>query len=114
MLEANFYPRAVKAIQEDQHTPFDLVGFLPTFIDDDDPRPAVTQLDTHYGHGGGWRDMQGFTLNDGIEPTLSYAGDPPVHAVAWWKLRDERIILFDSAWVCVVQPDGSYRIARMD
>lgn len=114
MLQPNFYPRATEWMKRKGYSAFDMVGFTPEFLSTDDPDDAVTQLDKHYGHGGGWHDFSGFTFNDGAEPTLTYPGDPPTLAVAWWKLRDERVILFDSAWVAVVQPDGSFRISRMD
>ena len=29
-------------------------------------------------------------------------------------LRKEAIMLFEYAWVMILQPDGSYEIARMD
>ncbi len=29
-------------------------------------------------------------------------------------LREETIIVFQYSWVAVVQPDGKYRVARMD
>ncbi len=111
-----FYPRAMRAIEEGRAHPFDLVGLTPQFLDEDDEADAQTQLHRNYAHGGGWNDMKGFTLvgGDGPEPQLTYPDDPPTEAVAMWRLREERIILFDHAWVAVVQPDGSMRVARMD
>lgn len=109
-----FYPRAQRAIDNGSRSPDDLTGYLPMFISESSSMSAVEQLNYHYSHGGGWHDFEGFTLHDGDEPKLLYPGDPPTLAVCQWKLRDERIILFDHAWVAVVQPDGSYRISRMD
>jgi hypothetical protein len=112
--ETKFYPRAEKAIRYGARDPFDLVGYTPTFLDPSDPDDAVAQLHKNYAHGGGWHEFEGFTFVDGDEPKLMYPGDPPTLPVAWWQLRDERIILFDHAWVAVVQPDGSFRVSRMD
>lgn len=114
MQTTHFYPRAQAALATGRVESFDLVGLTPAFISEFSDDDAVTQLDHNYRHGGGWHDFQGFTFVDGEEPKLTYPGDPPTQAVAWWQLRDERIILFDHAWVAVVQPDGSFRVARMD
>lgn len=115
MLKFHFYPRTIEHMKRTGYTAFDMLGYLPMSADELSDDDAVTQLNRNYAHGGGWNDMQGFGFNDSeAGPTLTYPGDPPTHAVAWAKLRDERIILFDSAWVAVVQPDGSFRVARMD
>lgn len=114
MLKPNFYPRAIEWMKVKGYTAFDLVGYTPMMLDESDPDDAQTQLNKNYAHGGGWNDMTGFTFNDGAQPSLTYPGDPPTLPVAWWKLRDERIILFDHAWVAVVQPNGDFRVARMD
>jgi hypothetical protein len=94
----------------------EIVGYTPSFINPDSEDDAQTQLHRNYAHGGGWHDFDGFTLSDreGDEPKLLYPGDPPTHAIAHWKLRDERIVLFEHAWVAIIQPDGSFRVARMD
>ena len=93
--------------------PFDLVGFLPTIFDADDPRPAREQVADRYRHGGGWQPITGLTMRpDGSR--LHYPGDPPFRALAYAQLRGERIIMFQSAFVAIVQPDGSYEVSRMD
>jgi hypothetical protein len=97
----------------------DALGILPTFLSDEDPRPAVEQLNANYAHGGGWHDFKGFTYHDGKEDgdcraRLEYPDDPPMREVGRTLLRDELIIVFEYSWVAVVQRDGSYRVARMD
>lgn len=91
------------------------VGFLPQFVSDYDARPACEQFDANYI--GGWHDMKvsgrGFTAFDDFMK-LRYPGDPPSHAVAETFLRDERIIVYQSAFVAVIQPDGSFRVSRLD
>jgi len=117
MIEPTYYPRAQQAFARNPRlTDLDLVGYTPQFLDSSNPDDAVAQLHTNYGHGGGWHDMRGFTLDESNPdaPLLRYPDDPPTEAVAYWKLRDERIILFDHAWVAVVQPGGSFRVSRMD
>jgi hypothetical protein len=92
---------------------FDMLGFLPEMLYQTDPRPAWKQFNEHYRHGGGWNPFKGHTLNlDRL--TLKYPGDPPMRALAETQLRDERIIVFECAWVVIIQKDGSYEIARMD
>jgi hypothetical protein len=60
---------------EHQTRPEDL-GFLPMFLDPNDPRPAKEQLHENYQHGGGWHSMPGFSIGDDLE--LCYPGDPPM------------------------------------
>jgi hypothetical protein len=90
----------------------DMLGFLPGMLNEEDPRPAREQLDTNYAQGGGWRPFQGFRmLSNG---NLAYPGDPPMQLLYETQLRNETIRFYDHAWVAIVQPDGSYEIARMD
>ena len=89
------------------------LGFLPSFLDDDNPAPAKQQLNDNYGHGGGWSPFKGFTFSPGTFD-LCYPGDPPQKLVAETYLREEHILLYDCAWVVIIQPDGSWEVARMD
>lgn len=88
------------------------LGFIPSFLSEDDPRPAQEQFNEKYGFAGGWDPFPGFTmLSDG---SLEYLGDPPLLPLAETKLRDEVIRYYNHSWVAVIQPDGSYEISRMD
>jgi hypothetical protein len=87
------------------------LGFLPSFLSKADPRPAREQIDEHYQHGGGWSPFEGFTM---YPNRLEYPGDRPMQLLAEARLRDERIRLYECDWVAIVQPDGSYEIARLD
>lgn len=91
----------------------DMLGFLPMMLDDEDPNDAKTQLHEGYSHGGGWCAFQGFTYDPEMV-TLHYPGDPPMRCIGKTKLRDEEIILFESSWVAIVQPDGNFITSRMD
>ncbi len=88
----------------------ELLGYIPSFLSENDPRPARKQFDDAYI--GGWTPFKGHTmLSNG---NLAYPGDPETPLLAETKLRDEVIRFYESSWVAIVQPDGSYEIARMD
>ncbi len=89
---------------------FEMLGFIPSFLSEKDPRPAAEQFNEHYISG--WRPFAGFTMLPNGD--LSYPEDPPTRLLAETKLRDETIRFYDCAWVAIIQPDGSYEICRMD
>ena len=90
----------------------DLIGLIPAFFEEDDPRPATAQINDRYAHGGGWHPISGWKLlNDG---SILYEGDPPLSPVAWTHLRDETIIIYRYAWVAIIATDGSFEVARCD
>lgn len=111
MIDVTFSAAAIMHIARTGATPFDLVGFVFDGLSETNPAGAVEQLDRSYAHGGGWRPLKGFSY---ANERLSYAGDPDMMLIATVKLRDETIMLFESAWVCVLQLDGSIEVARMD
>jgi hypothetical protein len=88
------------------------VGFIPSFLDESDPRPAKEQFAERY-HYGGWRPQDGFTNIKG-SPTLHYPGDPPLKPIACMRLRDEVIFVYLHGYVSIFQPDGSFEACRMD
>jgi len=88
-------------------------GLIISFLDTDDPRSAVEQFDTHYG----WHKFEGFTMDiDTKEITYGEGDDtdPPLKPISKMMFRNELIILYDHAWVAVMQPDLSWQMARMD
>jgi hypothetical protein len=91
----------------------EMLGYLPDFISPANPACARDQLDRAYAHGGGWRPFTGHTF-DKEHLTLKYPGDPPQPALATTMLRDEQIIVFNCAWVMILQKDGTFEYARMD
>jgi hypothetical protein len=91
----------------------ELLGLLPSFLHVGDPRSAREQFDANYAHGGGWNAFEGHKL-DPLTGALKYPGDPRLLPLAVTKLRDETIYFYENAWVCIVQPNGSYEVARMD
>ena len=93
----------------------DHVGMIPDFLDESDPRPAKEQIHDNYVHGGGWRNMKGFTLNWLDEtPVLQYPGDPKLRPLAVMRLREERIFVYQYGITAIIQPDGSFEAARLD
>ena len=47
--------------------------------------------------------------------SLKYPGDPPLKPIAAVsRLRDEVILFYPHDWLCVVQPDGSFEVSRVD
>jgi hypothetical protein len=86
-------------------------GLIPSFLDEDDPRSAKEQFNANYI--AGWKPFEGFTF-DLENGTLSYSGDPPMKVRSVMAFRQELILLFDFAWVLVLQPDNSWEVCRMD
>lgn len=95
-----------------QFTP-EMLGFIPSFLNDENPEPAKVQIDNNYRHGGGWQKFDGHTFDPG-RMTLSYPGDPPLQALALLNFRDEVLYFFDYAWLLILQKDGSWEVSRLD
>jgi hypothetical protein len=91
----------------------EIIGILPHWLDEGDPRPAREQLDEHYAHGGGWRPFSGFEM-DPETFAIKYPGDPAHVPLAGLMFRNELILFYESAWVAIIQRDKTYEIARMD
>lgn len=91
----------------------EMLGFLPEFWSEHNPASAKEQANRSYAHGGGWQQFKGFQMAGDFK-SIRYPGDPPMPLIAQAKLRNETILLFDCAWVAIVQEDGSYEICRMD
>ena len=89
----------------------DMLGYLPSMLNEADPRSAREQIDANYNHGGGWQPFKGHTM---LANGLAYPDDPVMPLLFETKLRDEIIRFYDCAWLAIVQPDGSYEIARVD
>ena len=91
--------------------------YLPHFFSENDPRSATEQAHAAYSHGGGWSPFTGFILHKATsegQASLKYPEDPPMRELSRASLRDETIILFESSWVAIVQPNGTYEVSRMD
>lgn len=89
------------------------LGLIPMFVSEADSRPAREQFDENYQHGGGWSPFKGHSF-DPKTFELSYPDDPPLKPIAVATLRDETIIVYDYAFVLILQKDGSFEVCRMD
>lgn len=90
----------------------EMLGYIPTFLSENNLCKAREQLDANYRHGGGWNPFQGHRMLD--NGNIQYPGDPPNRLLAEAKLRDEVIRIYENAWVAIIQADSSFEIARMD
>lgn len=93
-----------------QMTP-EYLGNIPYFFSKEDPRSAREQINDNYPFGG-WQPFKGFEL--GEDNTLVFPGDHKLVPLAQAKLREETICFYRSAWVAIIQPDGSFEVARID
>ena len=93
----------------DEHD-IDELGFLPAFLNEEDPRPAGEQFNMNYV--GGWDPFPGFTMTE--DGALQYPEDPPMVPIGCTTLRNETIFFYPYAFVAIKQPDGTFEAARMD
>ena len=92
----------------------EIIGPLPLWLKEEDPRPAAEQLDEHYAHGGGWQPFLGFRYDAKAGHTLTYPGDPPMRPLAAMKFRDEMILWYPHSWIMILQRGGAFEVCRMD
>lgn len=90
----------------------DHLGLIPSFLSEDDPRPAAEQIDSNYSFGGGWRPQPKFKLLD--DRRLEYPGDPDLTPLFMSQLRDEDIFVYEFGYTAIVQKDGSFEVSRLD
>jgi hypothetical protein len=104
----------IVVIQLDPKCQLDHIGFVPSFLDLDDSRPAREQFDGNYQHGGGWRPQAKFKRTGNEEFALMYPGDPPLTPLAAIPFRDELVVIYRYGYVAIFQKDGSFEACRMD
>lgn len=88
------------------------LGFLPGLISENDPRPVKEQLEDTYAHGGGWNPMPGWRMDE--DHTLRYPGDPAMRPLAMTYIRDELILFYPHAFLCIMKPDKTFEVSRVD
>jgi hypothetical protein len=88
----------------------DLLGFIPYYLNEDDPRPASEQIAARFV--GGWKPTIGFTMNSDL--TMFYEDDPLLVPVALTRLREEMIVVYPHAWVAIVRKNDTFEVARCD
>lgn len=95
-------------------------GYIPSFLFTGDKTAKARDLfDRHYISG--WQPFDGFKLTvDRSLPFLDgafkfkYPGDPVMRVIAVGKFNDELILMLESEWVAIIQPDNSFEVCRMD
>ena len=100
-----------------QFTNMEVVGLIPSFLDENNPAPASQQIDANYQHGGGWSNFKGFELKEIGNKNLyalQYPGDPPMHELSRATFRDQTIVFFESSWLAIIEQDGSFEVSRID
>lgn len=91
------------------------LGLIPEIILLNDPRPVPEQIAERYSHGGGWSPFKGFKMaGEGDNRSMYFPGDPSLKLLASAQMRDVELLLFDSAWLAVVEKDGSFVVSRID
>src|SRR6187399_85380 len=99
----------------------DHLGYIPTFMDAADERPAAEQINEHYC--AGWHPTQpasSFTLPVGASLhapgglRLKFPGDPPLEPLWAAKLRDELVVVYEYGYTAIFQPDMTFAIDRLD
>ena len=91
----------------------EMMGYIPEWLHQEDPRSISKQLDAAYTFGG-WQPFgEGeWTVLD--KRALKYPGDPVMKPLAEAKLRDEVICYYGHDLFAVFQKDGSFEVARLD
>lgn len=96
-----------------QHYAEAALGWIPSFLSEDDPRPAHEQFDERYI--GGWNPMLPGKFKMDQDLRLYYPGDPPMVPVASAMCHSERIIVYPHGWVAILTSNGrDFSVARMD
>jgi len=96
----------------EKHMTPEVLGFIPYWLNEDNPKSAAQQINDCYQHGGGWRPFKGFKMLKGH--VLRYPGDPEMKPLAEAFMREELVVFYRHAWVAVVQPNGDFEVARVD
>jgi hypothetical protein len=92
---------------------FDDLGYLPCFINKDDPKPLAEQIHANYGHGGGWQPLSGWTFN-AKDSSIKYPGEPKLMPLAKITVRDETAYFYRSAWLAILSPGKPVEVSRVD
>ena len=93
--------------------PFEMLGFIPAWVDASDTS-MCDQINDNYGHGGGWRDFDGFDVNP-LSGDMHFPGDPVTIPIAAYRSANEVLWFYRYSWVSVKNLDsGEIRVARID
>lgn len=106
---------AVPRLELDPDVSIEDLGLLPTILLPSDDRPAAEQFNERYAHGGGWNPMPGWTMLEGEDVRIQYPGDEPLSPIACFRMSSgESVFIYPHAWVCIMQPNEEFEVARID
>lgn len=90
------------------------LGYIPTFLSAGSDLSASEQITANYPFGG-WMPFKGFSM-DKATGGLKYTGDPIIPPMWQTKLpaTNEVVTVYPYAWVQIMQPDGTWEVARLD
>ena len=91
-------------------------GAIPTFLDPEDPRSVVDQINERYAHGGGWIDLKTGEGAWDFSPmgVLTYPGDPELSPIGFTKIHEELVFFYAHGMVAILVSTGDFRVARLD
>ncbi len=107
-------PNSIQWKQRNQSIDPYWLGFIPQWLDENNPEPAAKQFDNNYQHGGGWHAFgkDKYTMNAAGD--IKYPGDPYNKWLFEGQFRDEVIRVHEHEFVSITQPDGTFEVCRMD
>lgn len=93
-------------------------GFIQFWLSAEDETPFWEQVHKEYGHGGGWKDFEGFKVLSGSldEPfMIQYPADPICMEMGRIWRDGEMLVMFQHAWVLWWDMvNNTTKIARLD
>jgi hypothetical protein len=97
----------------------DHIGMILTwFRNDEEGTPAIEQANSGYLNTGGCPfepTAVKFELDSsGEEYALRYENDPPLKELARTRIGEETVVVFEYAWVAIIQPDKTFVVSRCD
>jgi hypothetical protein len=95
------------------------IGFIPDwFRNGDDVPPAQEQANAGYMQTGACpytpTSVEFKLVRRGDVYELQYPEDPPYKEMARTTIGDETVVVFEMAWVAIIQPDESFVVAHCD
>lgn len=89
-----------------------MAGYIPSFLSADSDDSIQEQLDAAYVTG--WRPTKADVRLDEETWMLHFSNDPPLHPVGACALNGSILVLYEHAWVLVMDTDGDWEVCRMD
>lgn len=97
------------------HANCDMVGYIPSFIDNSSDVPLIEQINAEYISG--WHKSDQPWKRDLKSNTMwACDEDQPFRMIARYhhKPTGEYLEFYESSFTAVVKPDGTFEVARLD